>query len=513
MLPNSILLALVLVFLVHGLLYRLQVDDAFISYRYAWNFIHEQGLVFNPGEYVEGYSNFLWVILLGIFSLSGIEISICGVILSFLSTTWMIVEFRRLETRLMTDSPPPGWLRVWILGASGVVAAWMFAGMEGPLYMALQIRLLHCLISSRWIEGGLLAGLVGLVRLEGGGLMLPVALWILLRERSGGRMKRGLQFLGVAGLIWGAYTCWRWMYFCRWIPNVVTAKLGLDPWEAVHQGTWYLWIQGWPYLLIAAICVIWARLSGARVQSVVAGSSLKWLMVALTGCETVLILLSGGDWMAGGRYFLFLLPWIVFLLPLDVRTAGGGRRWPLALQAGFLIILLCHSLLTVTMLPLAQAMREQVAGLRVIGQWLEAHVPHDFRLAVRPCGALAYEASGHRCIDMFGLTDSRIAELGKKDPLATPGHVSTWDEDIARRQPEIIVPGGAGFFSLPLFNVEPVFQEKYQAVVIRFPEVQGRFGQYLTLLVLRGEVDNLDRHWSRHGEFQRVVQPGRTGAD
>ena len=36
-------------------------DDAFISFRYVRNLLEGHGLVFNPGERVEGYSNFLWV--------------------------------------------------------------------------------------------------------------------------------------------------------------------------------------------------------------------------------------------------------------------------------------------------------------------------------------------------------------------------------------------------------------------------------------------------------------------
>ena len=43
-----------------------EIDDAFISFRYAENFAQGKGLVFNSGERVEGYSNFLWVILLGL---------------------------------------------------------------------------------------------------------------------------------------------------------------------------------------------------------------------------------------------------------------------------------------------------------------------------------------------------------------------------------------------------------------------------------------------------------------
>ena len=42
------------------------VDDAFISFRYARNLALGHGLVFNVGESppVEGYTNFLWVLML-----------------------------------------------------------------------------------------------------------------------------------------------------------------------------------------------------------------------------------------------------------------------------------------------------------------------------------------------------------------------------------------------------------------------------------------------------------------
>jgi hypothetical protein len=40
------------------------LDDAYISYRYAQNLAQGNGLVFNRGERVEGYSNFLHVLMM-----------------------------------------------------------------------------------------------------------------------------------------------------------------------------------------------------------------------------------------------------------------------------------------------------------------------------------------------------------------------------------------------------------------------------------------------------------------
>src|SRR5689334_10099421 len=41
----------------------LTIDDAYITFRYARNLVRGLGLVYNPGERIEGYTNFLWTIL------------------------------------------------------------------------------------------------------------------------------------------------------------------------------------------------------------------------------------------------------------------------------------------------------------------------------------------------------------------------------------------------------------------------------------------------------------------
>lgn len=62
-----VLLLLVGIFVIHCLHLNFTQDDAFISFRYVSNFIQGNGLVFNAGERVEGYTNFLWIIILSIF--------------------------------------------------------------------------------------------------------------------------------------------------------------------------------------------------------------------------------------------------------------------------------------------------------------------------------------------------------------------------------------------------------------------------------------------------------------
>jgi hypothetical protein len=57
-------------------------NDAFISFRYARNWVEGHGLVFNAGERVEGYTNFLWILLLSPFQAAGASLPPVSVVLT-----------------------------------------------------------------------------------------------------------------------------------------------------------------------------------------------------------------------------------------------------------------------------------------------------------------------------------------------------------------------------------------------------------------------------------------------
>jgi hypothetical protein len=69
------LVASTIVLVLHGVVYfHYTPDDSYISFRYAHNLAEGRGLVWNPGEHVEGYTNFLWVMLLAGFDLVGLDL-------------------------------------------------------------------------------------------------------------------------------------------------------------------------------------------------------------------------------------------------------------------------------------------------------------------------------------------------------------------------------------------------------------------------------------------------------
>ena len=61
----GILMALFIFFILLLLFNGYSTDDAYISFRYATNLASGHGLVFNPSQVpVEGYTNFLWTVIL-----------------------------------------------------------------------------------------------------------------------------------------------------------------------------------------------------------------------------------------------------------------------------------------------------------------------------------------------------------------------------------------------------------------------------------------------------------------
>ena len=67
------------------------VDDAYITMTYSRNLASGHGLVFNPGEKVEGCTAFGQLLLLTPFSALGIErIDIIAVLLGILAWSWAL---------------------------------------------------------------------------------------------------------------------------------------------------------------------------------------------------------------------------------------------------------------------------------------------------------------------------------------------------------------------------------------------------------------------------------------
>ncbi|UCD59352.1 MAG: hypothetical protein JSV16_08595, partial [Candidatus Hydrogenedentota bacterium] len=83
------------------------VDDAFISFRYAKHLAEGKGIVFNKGERVEGYTNFLWVLLMAAGHKVGFDIPWFSQTISILCAALLVVAVALFSKSYFRDLPFP----------------------------------------------------------------------------------------------------------------------------------------------------------------------------------------------------------------------------------------------------------------------------------------------------------------------------------------------------------------------------------------------------------------------
>jgi len=125
-------LALVLFILFVISFWDYSIDDAFITFRYAEHFADGHGMVFNVGdEPVEGYSNFLWLLLLAALYKLGLPTYLCaklfGVLLTALAGGIWFWHYRH-------DESPWAWLAGTLYLVAPITAFWAVSGLELGLY-------------------------------------------------------------------------------------------------------------------------------------------------------------------------------------------------------------------------------------------------------------------------------------------------------------------------------------------------------------------------------------------
>ena len=121
----------------HALLYPFISDDAYISFRYADNFARLGELTFNPGERVEGYTNFLWTVLLGLLLKLRLRPDVMARVLGALfGVTVLVVTY--LFTRVYRGGRANPWdgLAPLALAGSAGFAVWCSGGLETQLFTA-----------------------------------------------------------------------------------------------------------------------------------------------------------------------------------------------------------------------------------------------------------------------------------------------------------------------------------------------------------------------------------------
>ncbi len=316
------------------------IDDAFISFRYAHHLAVGDGLVFNVGERVEGYSNFLWTVLLALPAYLGVERFELGMLfvakllgVLFSAATLLVVTRTAMLGRSEREraSAP---LAALYLATLAPFLAWGVGALETPLVTLLLALTLHShLREDEGLRQGqkplpwsyLLLFAAAISRPEPALLFLPLAALRLARNVYFGgprALPRALAGLALFVLPFAAFIAWRYAYYGQIVPNTYFAKLSGDD-SAATRGSFYragaFLHMNWNELgvLVVLLTLLAGRVSYRLLTSLV-----------LFASQVAIVVVEGGDWMQGYRLFVpalpFVAPWVheAWLAVGSFRIAG-----------------------------------------------------------------------------------------------------------------------------------------------------------------------------------------------
>ena len=431
-------------------------DDAYISLIYARNWIEGHGLVFNPGVRVEGYTNFLWTVLMALpLRLGWDPIGFSyGIGLGCFAVTLLLCY--RLARRL-SGRDGTGLYAVALLGTNYTFSAYATGGLETQLQTTLVTAVLAWTFAGParedWTSGACAcwsagAALAVLTRLDSAVILLAPGLLVL----HAAWRRRGASvaaLLGTFALLVGPWLVWKWHYYGALVPNTFHAKVVGLP---LLRGAWYVALFFLLYLLfipllfdVAALWRVgrdlWARRisehgwSGptpprqpGRLRSLDAPAlpndapqmrriAQPVLLAHLpVGLWIVYMIAVGGDFME----FRFLVPVLPVTMAIFAVAMGASRLRYAVLTA--LVVASCLHAWTFDASPWKRGLASvpelqgYVAGERSwcrIGAMLnrEFRETPDIRIAVTPAGALPYYAR-LPVLDMLGLNEPYVARHG-----------------------------------------------------------------------------------------------------
>jgi len=433
----------------HARLFEFIQDDSFITFRFIRNFTAGSGLVFNTGEYVEGYTSLLWALVLAVPAKLGLNLVVSSRYIGVGFELAALYLLYRLSGQIARSRSVPAWSRgagkggtrggaagfsliaAGLMAANGAAAYWSISGMETALFTFLLLLGVLSLLRERtgnrtsaWTP--VVFALLSLTRPEG---MLFAGLTIIFSLSEDYRKNRALAVRRLA--FWcalylapiGAYTLWRLSYYGHLFPNTFYAKAGLSK-EYFSAGLDYLWMFSRNYmlgglLLILPVAVlVWRKGQG----------DLAYLF-SLLAAYTIYVVTVGGDVLAGFRFFIPVLPFIYLFVQESVEGLYGWAEMKMpALRHLAIILSVVLGYLTFT-IPLDYLreswMRENalVQKMAQTGKWIKKHSTPGSVIAASTIGAISYYAEV-TLIDMLGLTDETIAH----HPERVFGVESNWKE-------------------------------------------------------------------------------------
>jgi hypothetical protein len=296
-------------------------DDAYISFRYARNLVEGFGLVFNPGERVEGYTNFLWTILIAAGLWLGATVGPLAIVMGQICLVAFLVVIDRLARDPDKDAGPG--LAVLLAAGSYSIAVFGTGGLETLFGVVLVLWAVQRTSVQAYFTGGTLAVAAAMARPDHGIFFATLGAALLL-GRCG--WKPLIRFAAPFGLFYAPYFLIRYSYYGRLLPNTFYAKAG--------QSAYYE--QGLKYLYMNFVgSGLWA-LTPLVLMGLWQKPRTLWDRFALLSFPMFALYLArvGGDFMYA-RFVIVLIPFLLLWAEKGWRRllANGHPRSAMALTA------------------------------------------------------------------------------------------------------------------------------------------------------------------------------------
>ncbi len=408
-----------------------RIDDAYITFSFAKNLAHGHGPVFSLGERVEGYSNFLWMVLLAVPYLWGADDAsafarVVG-LAALLALAWVSYRLARRHARPLLAAAAP----LLLLLGTDLFRAIQSALETVPYTLALTTGFFLYLTEDRLATDRRRTSLypflaAALIRIDG---MIPLAgilAFELLAAWTGRRFswRAFLRWATIPVAAYVIYFVWRWWYYGMPLPATYYAKQlvnlvprrGLGYAQAILQD-WGLWALA-PFVSLA-LCR-WRRPDGVLLLSFLAG-------------YVFYIIQMGGDWMPFQRFWIPALPLVLILFSWGLEDVWRlGERWPIYARAHIAVAILGSLLFCGTRLSAASIDTPEEAGKLQYAEEVIRHTNTELRgdvrflrPVIRRAGArLVTDYAGifavftdARVIDMWGLCNAAIATRGNADGI------------------------------------------------------------------------------------------------
>lgn len=477
---------------VEGTRYFLLDDDMMISMRYARNLAEGHGLVWNPGERIEGYTNFLWtMVMAGVHLLPVGEAKICLAV-KLVSLLLLGGSFY-LSLRLVRLFAPRSFLAPPVLFTCMTccvdILHWSVWGFETALMTFLLLLFLDCVLERRLLPLGFLAlSLIPLVRGDGLHIFIACAVIALVLAKN---PVRTAIYLGAALLPMIGHIAFRRSYYGEWLPNTYYLKVyKLDGTYA--RGAMYArnFLLRYSVLLILAAGSSLAITRGDRRGIVLFVAVLGTLAYAVT---------TGGDMFGNFRFFAHVMPLVYVFAAAGIATLARGRLGSIV-WAGLMVMITFPVIRPMSQLVAFDTNGDPYEQIQV-AMILRKNARPDSSVAVIPAGIVPY-FTRMRSIDILGKNDKHIARLAPF-PGSMVGHGKLDPQYTIAKQPDLIVscrshawvsglPTDARTTDIVLsFLASSPFQQEYRPYVISEEFTVGRTAIYTRA----GSSENANRVW------------------